>query len=106
MRKGEHVFYAVLAGPNGKLGNAASVTLIYNEIAPLMPEHYARWNFKASAHKAAIKRFVSYAYSRPARMLQFIKYCDLLPLSQSQMEHYFGDIMQIMGVSYDQIKKP
>ena len=34
MRKGEHVFYAVLAGPNGKLGNAASVTLIYNEIAP------------------------------------------------------------------------
>nr|WP_027870763.1 chitobiase/beta-hexosaminidase C-terminal domain-containing protein [[Eubacterium] cellulosolvens] len=34
MRKGEHVFYAVLAGPNGKLGNPASVTLIYNEIAP------------------------------------------------------------------------
>jgi tetratricopeptide (TPR) repeat protein len=34
MRKGEHVFYALLAGPNGKLGNAASVTLIYNEISP------------------------------------------------------------------------
>ncbi len=94
---------ATTFSPESVVGKAEE---FYYRLAPIMPEHYARWNFKASAHKAAIKRFVSYAYSRPARMLQFIKYCDLLPLSQSQMEHYFGDIMQIMGMSYDQIKKP
>ena len=78
----------------------------YNTLKLIMPEHYARWNFKESAHRAGVKKFVSYANSRPKRMLQFIKYCDLLPLSQAQMEHYFGDIMQLVGVTYDQIKKP
>ena len=40
------------------------------------------------------------------RMLQFIKYNDYLPLSQSQFEKYFGDVMAQLGVSYGDIPKP
>ena len=39
-------------------------------------------------------------------MLQFIKYNKYLPLTQSQMEHYFGEVMQQVGVSYGDITKP
>ena len=77
----------------------------YNAIAPLMPDHYARWDFSESAHKSAIREFVKYAEERPYRMLQFIKYNKYLPLTQAQMERYFGDVMAQVGVTYDQIKK-
>ena len=78
----------------------------YSAIEPLMPDHYARWDFTESKHKSAIREFVRYAEKRPYRMLQFIKYNDYLPLTQSQMEHYFGDVMAQVGVTYDEIKKP
>ena len=78
----------------------------YNAIAPIMPEHYARWDWSESAHKAAIKDFLKYAQQRPGRMLQFIKYNKYLPLTKEQMEHYFGDAMALVGVSYGDIEKP
>ena len=84
----------------------AMVDEFYNAIAPLMPDHYARWEFSESEHKSAIREFVRYAEKRPYRMLQFIKYNKYLPLTQSQMEHYFGEVMQQVGVSYGDISKP
>ena len=78
----------------------------YNVIAPLMPDHYARWDFSESQHASGLKAFVNYANSRPYRMLQFLKYCEYLPLSQAQMEQYFGDAMAVVGVTYDQIEEP
>ncbi len=78
----------------------------YTAIAPLMPEHYERWNFSETKHKKEIKVFLRYAEQRPKRMLQFIKYNDYLPLSQSQFEKYFGDVMAQLGVSYGDIPKP
>ena len=71
-----------------------------------MPDHYARWEYSESEHKSAIREFVRYAEKRPYRMLQFIKYNKYLPLTQSQMEHYFGEVMQQVGVSYGDITKP
>ena len=78
----------------------------YETIAPLMPEHYARWNFTESKHKSEIKEFLRYGEKRPYRMLQFIKYNKYLPLNQAQMEHYFGEVMSQVGVSYADIKDP
>ena len=78
----------------------------YQAIEPLMPEHYARWGFTESKHKSEIREFLRYGEKRPYRMLQFIKYNKYLPLTQSQMEHYFGDVMQQVGVSYGDITKP
>ena len=84
----------------------AMVDEFYNAIAPLMPDHYARWEFSESEHKSGIREFVRYAEKRPYRMLQFIKYNKYLPLTQSQMEHYFGEVMRQVGVSYGDIGKP
>ena len=39
-------------------------------------------------------------------MLQFIKYNKYLPLTKEQMEHYFGECMAQVGVTYEEIKKP
>ena len=78
----------------------------YAAIEPLMPEHYARWDFTESKHKSEIRKFLRYGEERPMRMLQFIKYNKYLPLTQQQMEHYFGDVMEQQGVTYEEIKKP
>ena len=85
---------------------AAMTEEFYNAIAPIMPEHYARWDFSESEHKSAIREFVRYGNARPGRMLQFIKYNKYLPLTKEQMEHYFGECMAQVGVTYEEIKKP
>lgn len=77
----------------------------YNAIEPLMPDHYARWDFTESEHKSEIRRFLRYGQQRPGRMLQFLKYNPYLPLTQTQFEHYFGDVMAQVGVTYDEIKE-
>jgi len=56
--------------------------------------------------KASLKRIISYAKERPGRMFQFLKYCPYLDLSKSEMQKYFGDAMEVHGVTYDKIKKP
>ena len=48
---------------------------------------------------------ISYAKSRPTRLLQFLKYSGALKLSQNQMERYFGDAMAKLGLAYDTIPK-
>ena len=78
----------------------------YSAIEPLMPDHYARWEFTESEHKAEIRKFLKYAQQRPGRMLQFLKYNDYLPLTQAQFEQYFGDVMAQVGVTYADIKDP
>jgi hypothetical protein len=35
-----------------------------------------------------------------------MKYNKYLPLTQSQFEHYFGDVMAQVGVGYGDIGKP
>ena len=78
----------------------------YNTIAPLMPEHYARWDFTQEKHESEIRAFLRYAEQRPYRMLQFTKYNPYLPLTQAQFEQYFGQVMAQLGVSYGDIKEP
>lgn len=48
---------------------------------------------------------ISYAQSRPTRILQFLKYSKDLDLSQTQMEHYFGAAMTAAGLTYDTIPR-
>jgi hypothetical protein len=84
----------------------ALVEEFYGAIEPLMPEHYARWEFSESEHKSAIREFLRYGEKRPYRMLQFLKYNKYMPLNAEQMQRYFGDTMAQLGVSYNDIGKP
>ena len=78
----------------------------YEKLKPILPDQFARWNQTETRYVNSLKEFIAYARSRPYRMLQFIKYCEALSLSQAQMEKYFGKIMEIEGKSYADIKKP
>ena len=78
----------------------------YNALKPILPDQLARWDHTEADYASAMKALIDYAKSRPRRLLQFLKYCEYLNLSQSQMEHYFGATMEMLGVTYDQIKKP
>lgn len=83
----------------------AKIEAFYNVIKPLMPDQYKRWDMTAQEHREGMRKFTNYAKSRPYRMLQFLKDCEYLKLTKKQMEHYFGDAMKEVGVTYDQIKK-
>ena len=78
----------------------------HSMLEPILPDQLARWEkvMTESEHIAAMKKFTDYAKDRPLRMLQFLKGAENLHLTRSEMEHYFGGIMQIMGVTYDDIK--
>ena len=78
----------------------------YNALKPILADQLSRWNQTESEYNAALKKLINYAKKRPSRMLQFLKYAEALSLSQAQMEHYFGETMAQVGVTYDQIKKP
>ena len=78
----------------------------YNVIAPLLPDQFKRWDMTQSEYNAAMKKFTNYAKTRPYRMLQFLKDCEYLKLSKAQMQHYFGDAMKVVGVTYEKIGKP
>ena len=86
----------------------AKIEAFYNKIEPLMPDQYKRWSkvMTAQEHREGMRKFTNYAKSRPYRMLQFLKYCEYMPLTKKQMEHYFGAAMKAAGVTYDKIKKP
>ena len=75
-------------------------------LKPILADQLARWDHTEADYASAMKALIDYAKSRPRRLLQFLKYCEYLNLSQSQMEHYFGATMEMLGVTYDQIKKP
>ena len=51
-----------------------------------------------------MQKLTGYTKERPKRMLQFLKGAENLHLTKSEMEHYFGDVMAMEGVTYDSIK--
>ena len=59
----------------------------------------------SDVYKRQRSKRISYAKSRPTRLLQFLKYSGALKLSQNQMERYFGDAMAKLGLTYDTIPK-
>ena len=79
---------------------------LYNAMKPILPDHLARWEEKAGDYRSALNTLVNYAKSRPKRMLQFLKYAERLHLTKAEMQTYFGDAMALVGVNYDEIKKP
>ena len=78
----------------------------YNALKPILADQLERWGQTESEYNSALKRLIEYARTRPSRMLQFLKYAEALSLTQAQMEHYFGDAMAQVGVTYDQIEEP
>lgn len=78
----------------------------YNILKTILPDHHERWGSTQEKYEKSLKKLVSYAKSRPARLLQYFKYDDTLRLSQADYEKYFGEAMKVLNVSYDQIPKP
>ena len=79
---------------------------LYNALKPLLPDQFARWGQTESDYNQAMRKFTNYAKSRPRRMLQFLKYAENLHLTKEEMEHYFGEVMEREGATYEAIKKP
>ena len=77
----------------------------YNILKTILPDHWARWNESEASYNRELSKLISYAKSRPTRLLQFLKYSDALKLNQNQMESYFGDAMAKLGLTYDTIPK-
>lgn len=78
----------------------------YELLQTILPDHFERWNESEAAYNTEVERLISYANARPTRMLQFLKASKALNLSRAQMEQYFGEVMAIAGLTYDQISKP
>ena len=74
-------------------------------LKPILGDHIERWKLSESTLNTELKRIISYTKERPKRMFQFLKYCPYLKLSQNEMQKYFGDAMEVHGVTYDKIKK-
>ena len=77
----------------------------YQLLSTIFPEHFERWQWRESKYQEALRVLISYAQSRPTRILQFLKYSKDLDLSQAQMEHYFGAAMTAAGLTYDTIPR-
>ena len=77
----------------------------YEVLKPILGDHIERWKLSESTLNTELKRIISYTKERPKRMFQFLKYCPYLKLSQNEMQKYFGDAMEVHGVTYDKIKK-
>ena len=58
-------------------------------LEPEIDQHLARWNITRSKYDSELDRFIDYAKERPGRLLYF--YSNVL--SRSEMEHYFGDLL-------------
>ena len=78
----------------------------YNVLKTILPDHHARWDTSQTKYENELRKLVSYANSRPLRLLQFFKYNSTLQISQQDFERYFGDAMQRMGLSYSSIARP
>lgn len=61
----------------------------YDELLPEMPAHLARWNVSESQFNSSMKKFISYAETRPAKLLGYMQ--EAYGLTDAQMQHYFGD---------------
>ena len=78
----------------------------YNVLKTILPDHRERWGGSQEKYETNLKKLVSYANKRPARLLQYFKYNSTLALSQSDYEKYFGEAMKVLNVTYDAIPRP
>ena len=78
----------------------------YNVLKTILPDHHARWGTTQTKYENELRKLVSYANSRPLRLLQFFKYNSTLQISQQDFERYFGAAMQVIGVNYAAISRP
>ena len=73
-------------------------------VAPILPDQLSRWGMSQAEYEKEVGKLISYAETRPMRMLQFLKGAENLHLTQAEMERYFGAAMEQAGVTYEQIK--
>ncbi len=70
-------------------------------LAPELVEHLARWNISQTKYKREYDSFVSYAQTRPGRLL----YSFANVLSKQEMQTYFGELMKTVTM-LDEKQKP
>jgi hypothetical protein len=70
----------------------ADIQKRYDELAPEIQQQLERWNVSEKQYNNSVKKIVSYAETRPAKMLGYMK--DSYGLTDAQMEKYFGEAMK------------
>lgn len=73
----------------------AKINEMIGILLPEMPAHCERWDFSVSTWKSELATLVSYAESRPQKLLGYTK--KALDLSDEEMEHYFGAAIQAIA---------
>ncbi len=75
----------------------------YNHVSAITPDHLARWGLEESDYREQMEYLVSYAKTRPERMLYFLKSAENLHLTREEMERWFGGALERVGLTYDTI---
>ena len=75
----------------------------YHGVKSITPDHLARWGLDESDYREEMEYLVSYARTRPERMLYFLKTAENLRLTREEMERFFGDALALAGLTYDTI---
>ena len=79
----------------------ADIEARYNALKPEIGQHLARWNLSESRYNSNVAKIVSYAETRPGKLLGYMQAA--YKLSDEQMQHYFGDAIAKME-EYDAAK--
>ncbi len=75
----------------------------YDVVKAITPDHLARWNLEESDYREQMEYLISYARTRPERMLYFLKTAENLHLTREEMERWFGEALSQAGLSYGTI---
>ena len=68
----------------------------YEILRPLLTDQLARWNLSPNQFNVAMNVFINYAKDRPLKLLKYFSTCEYLNLSTEDMEHYFGEALEVI----------
>ena len=75
----------------------------FNSARAITADHLARWGLKETDYKKEMQYLLSYARTRPERMLYFLKSAENLHLTREEMERWFSGALTLAGLTYDTI---
>ncbi len=82
----------LIDGPWSGESILAKIQKRYTELEPEINQHLARWGGSRTEFDAQVKKFASFAQTRPGRILYFFYNSRGKYITNEEFEHYFGDL--------------
>ena len=82
----------LIDGPWSGESILAKIQKRYTELEPEINQHLARWGGSRTDFDAQVKKFASFAQTRPGRILYFFYNSRGKYITNEEFEHYFGDL--------------